>query len=202
MAGKFPQHIVSDAVALFKSGLRIKEIARKLGIGANNLSKRLRANGINTTESRLRYRPPHNFVDLPVHELLELYRGGFSIKKLAERYQVSFNVIKDRLIKNGIKPRTRSESMQNRMALTSGDDRKKLVKAANNARRDPDRAKERGKQTAIARQMLIDSSTFGPGENEFAKFLQERNIDFIRKFAVEIYNVDFLIGGNIIVALS
>lgn len=103
--GFFTSARVDDAVLLFQQGMRVSEIAVRFGCNADNLSKALRARGVDT--SRRVYRPAHNRKDVPEEELVAKYRAGASELALAEEYGINRRSIRQRLLKHGVECRGR-----------------------------------------------------------------------------------------------
>lgn len=134
-------------------------------------------------------------VNIDVNNLIEEYHSGKSVKALAKEFGVSRNVIRHRLLKNGIRPRNRSESMFNRMAHTSPEERKKLVSAANAAARNRIMPEETLHKIALARQKRV-----GQFEQEFIESLTNAGIPVNPQEPFLRYNLD--IGcGNIAVEI-
>jgi hypothetical protein len=106
---------------LYESGLSLNQIAQKLGIGAMSVRKYLLAAGV-PIRSRAEGQAlrPHGRTEITVNEVVALYNAGMSEKAIEKKIGLSRPAIRNRLLKAGIKPRNRSESMYLRMSQTSG----------------------------------------------------------------------------------
>lgn len=165
----------------------ITEVARTLGCAPDNLSRLLRAQGVQTRG--LHARPAPNRIDLP-DEVSKLFAEGWSVKRLAERFNVTRFVVCRELIKRGIKPRNRSEGMLVRMSHMTERERGELTAAAHNAVRGKPRARETKLKNAQARCRIV-----GEGEEILKQRFTELRIPFDAQAPIDIYNIDLLVDG-------
>ena len=135
----------------------------------------------------------NNSVD--ADDIVNKYLAGESIKKLAETFHVSRNVIYCRLNHAGIHIRNRSESMYLRMSQTSQKERKKLTESANKAKRGKANTPEMLAKRALAQKRFI-----GKFEQEFINALDNAKIPVFSQEPFLSYNLD--IGcGNVAVEI-
>ena len=128
-------------------------------------------------------------------DIVREYNAGKSVKALAEQFGVSRNVIVQRLHSAGIQQRNRSESMYLRMSQTTPDERKRLAKAANDAKRGLANSPEMLHKRAIAQKRFI-----GMFEQEFIDAIENAGISTFPQEPFLSYNLD--IGcGNIAVEI-
>ena len=165
MPVKYTDDFIRNCIELNKSGNTLIDIAKRFGIKAQHLSLRMRKLGHAVIDYRKR--------QLPKNELIKLYTSGWSVKKLAEKYKVDRKTIASRLIQEGIKPRNRSESMFNRMAFTSEEERKRLVQRANEAVRNRPAKRERLQKGSITRSIHPTKKLIGFGENSLKAQLEK-----------------------------
>lgn len=181
-----PPHL-SDAVERYALGESVTSIAKDLGIDRHRLSRDLRAAGVVITKAGRNVESRR--VDVPVDELVELYNDGISEKALAERYGYSRQVIRRRLLDEGVTIRGRSAAMFARMASTPTDERKRLVEAAHAARRGGPGHNTLGRM-AIARGKERTKGVAGKLEMEMQILLHERGLATKHQLAVGTYNID------------
>ena len=199
MARKFTTQFVDNAVTLYQQGMTLKQIGSLLSCSADNLSKFLRAKGIDTKFNKYAAKPA-NFKELPIEELKILYGQGFSILELSKRYNIARESVKKRLVENGVVIRDGSQANFIRMGKMTINEKKQLTKTANDTVRGVLQTSDYRTKFAKMSQLSLKVAT-GKGEQEFLEFLKSRNIPFVQQFAVERYNVDFII-GNVAVEIS
>jgi very-short-patch-repair endonuclease len=174
---------------LYESGLSLNQIAQKLGIGAMSVRKYLLAAGV-PIRSRAEGQAlrPHGRTEITVNEVVALYNAGMSEKAIEKKIGLSRPAIRNRLLKAGIKPRNRSESMYLRMSQTSPEERKRLASAAHDAVRGTSQTEEHRLKVAagVERNCVNVSRT----EIIVGEMLAERGFTFTRQKAVGRYNVD------------
>ena len=133
--------------------------------------------------------------ELNIDNIISEYLAGKSNQRLAVENGVSRQVIYGILRKNNVPIRNRSESMYNRMAQTSKEDKKRLTHAANIAKRGSRNTPEMLHKRALAHQRRI-----GIFEQEFIDALTASGIPVIPQEPFLSYNLD--IGcGNIAVEI-
>lgn len=176
---------LDDAIERYRAGDSIMTIAAELQLDRHRLSRELRAAGVEVTRRRpvLKRR-----TELPMDELLELYRSGVSEKALAERYGVSRTVIRPRLLEAGVEIRDRSAAMYQRMATASPEERKRLVKAAHAARRGG--GLPAGHHMVVARGKQRTRGAAGDLELELQAMLEALGWETTHQYAVGNYNLD------------
>lgn len=123
-------------------------------------------------------------------DIVRDYLAGKSIKKLAEENGVSRQVIYCRLNHAGVHIRNRSESMYNRMAQTTADERKRLAQAANEAKRGLANTPEMLHKRALAHKRFI-----GDFEQEFIDALSVEGIPVTPQEPFLSYNFDLGCGS-------
>lgn len=192
-ARRFTDDFVNNCIELNKSGLSLTNIAKRFRCAAGHLSIAMKKRGYDVLAETIK-------TNIPQDELIELYTSGWSVKKLAEKYAVSRNVITRRLIKQGIKPRNRSESMFNRMKFTSEEERKNLAKAANDAVRGKSAKRERLIKGSITRRR--NPKFIGFGEDLLKNELVKIGLEVIPQFIFDIYNIDLLVDRHVAVEVK
>lgn len=190
---RFTDDFVNNCIELNKSGLSLAKIAKRFRCSAGHLSIAMKQRGYDVLAETIK-------TNIPQDELIELYTSGWSVKKLAEKFGVSRKTIATRLIKQGIQPRNRSESMFNRMKFTTEEERKNLAKAANDAVRGRSAKRERLIKGSITRRR--NPNIIGFGENLLKDELIKVGFEVIPQFTVDIYNIDLLVNRNIAVEIK
>lgn len=187
---RFTDDFVNNCIELNKSGLSLAKIAKRFSCSAGHLSIAMKKIGYQVIADNVKKDIPHN-------ELIELYRAGWSVKQLAEKFGISRKTISARLVEQGIKPRNRSEAMFNRMKFTTEEERKNLAKSANEAVRGKPAKRERLIKGSITRR--INPKFVGFGEELLQFELGKLGIEAISQFVFDIYNIDLLVNRNIAV---
>ena len=132
--------------------------------------------------------------DFDADDLVRRYLAGESVKKLAESFGFSRQVVYRVLRHANITPRNRSESMYMRMAQTPPEERKRLALAANETKRGLANTPEMLHKRALAHKR------FGMFEQEFIDALTAAGIPVIPQEPFLSYNLD--IGcGNVAVEI-
>lgn len=80
---------------MYKSGMTLSQIAAKVNTTHHTIGSRLRALGI-----EIKQQP--NQKDLPMSEVCNKYLTGSSLEDLAKEYDISYTVIRDKILKQGI----------------------------------------------------------------------------------------------------
>lgn len=184
---------VDYLVKLHRQGLTLEEIGQEVGCSASIVWSRLREVGVATRRTTNRKR--RRLLDGTA--IAAAYVAGASEKVLAERYGVSRNAIRLRLIEAGVPIRGRSDAMFTRMAATDFEGRKRLAAAAHAANRKhhslapftPLVFPERTRNNTAAKQRSLGVAR--PEELAIAK----RFPGWQRQVAVERYNLDFAAGA-------
>ena len=136
------------------------------------------------------------FLDLPVDSIVELYTSGQSEKQIAKRFNVSRNVIRKRLVSQGIEIRPQSERIKLVWQGFSKERRISQVKAAHNATR----GKSVSFETKCKHAKTIEKypSNFSESELILQKMLSERGIETIHQKAIGPYNLEGVISRRYI----
>jgi hypothetical protein len=126
--------------------------------------------------------------------IIEGFKSGKSVLALAGEFKVSRQVISKRLKDAGIVLRTGSEANIIRMANTSAEQRRELVKKANEAMRNmpDDLIASAHCKMAITRQRSL--SQVGDKEIDLFNALQNRGYDPVLQFPFMAYNIDIACG--------
>lgn len=124
-------------------------------------------------------------LDIDINNLINAYNAGKSVKALAQDLNVSRTVVINRLKNAGITPRNRSDSMFLRMSQTSPEERKRLVLAANTAKRGKPNTAEMLHKRALAGKRHI-----GRFEQEFIDALTDAGVPVIPQEPFLSYNLD------------
>ena len=190
---KYTNDFILNCVELNRSGKTIAELTKMFVIKGETLTKRFRKLGYSVIDHRIR--------QLPQDELIQLYTNGMSVKQLAEKFGVDRGCITRNLIKQGIKPRNRSESMFNRMAFTSEEERKRLVQRANEAVRNRPAKRERLQKGSVTRSINRTKNLVGFGEDLLNSALIDLGFSVVSQYSFDIYSVDLLVNGNIAVEI-
>jgi len=135
-------------------------------------------------------------IKLNIDDLVRRYESGESEKSIADSFRVARNVIRHRLVSAGVAPRGRSSAMYVRMANTTAEERLHLTQAAHDAVRGKPKRPETLIKSAKTRERTRALEIRSGIENEFAKMLTAREIQFRRNAAVGPYNVDFAIDSH------
>ena len=124
-------------------------------------------------------------INVDVDNLIREYDAGKSVKAIADQFHVSRSVVVQRLRAAGIQQRNRSEAMYLRMSQTSQEERKRLVSAANKAKRGKPNSPEMLHKRALAHNRFI-----GKFEQEFIDALTSADIPVIPQEPFLGYNLD------------
>jgi hypothetical protein len=94
---------VKDLVRRYRSGERVLDMAKNLGVAHTTIQDRLRRAGVlrKVAEDLSRYKR-ESMIDLPISEVIDRYLNGESANALAESYGVSRIVISKRLLDAGV----------------------------------------------------------------------------------------------------
>lgn len=190
----YTDSFIQDCIKLNSESWNICDIVKHFGLANNaTLVKRMKAAGHIIIHHKV---IPHNFRQLPEDEICELFKTGASTKQLSEQYNIARHAIDRCLIKNGYKPRNRSESMFNRMSMSSIEERKILTEKAHEAARGKKKSEEVKQKIALTRSRMI-----GFGENILQKGLVKAGFNVSPQHPFDIYNIDLLINGSIAVEI-
>jgi hypothetical protein len=190
MTAKIKTSLIDEAERLAIEGHTFSYIKSVLGT-SNKMAKYLKERGI-------RFRSTNQaangrFLDLPELDVVAAYASGESEPSLSLRYNVSRAVITRILREHNIPRRSGSEANYIRMSRMSLDEKRELVKNANEAMRNSDPTR-RLKLTAQRVEEGIVVRNIGRGETEVASELRKRGYDVTLQKAFDIYNVDIVFG--------
>jgi transposase-like protein len=190
MAYKYTPTFLDNAERFIRQGKTLKEVSAAFGCNPSNLSKFLRARGVDVGDER-RGRPAYNRINtLPDSEIVSLHVEGRSVLSLAKQFGVDRIVINRILKEANITARSASDAMRIRWANMSPDERLALHLPANIASAGKARTREFLLKRAAAGIRII-----GKGEEELASAME--NVGYIvhRQKSIEIYNIDFVFGS-------
>ena len=155
-----------DALKEIQSGASVTETLAKYGIKLTTFKKWLKRSGLRYKNPRLR--------EVPI-QCLDDYLAGESELSIANRLNISRNVITRFLDSHGIKRRNQSEANTVRMRRLSTDERKSLVSKAHAARTGVQEREEVLIKKAISKE--LSTCHFGPGEDVLYQALCEGRAD-------------------------
>jgi transposase-like protein len=90
---------IDEVVATYAAGATVHELAAQFGINRRTVGKHLRARDVDT-------RPPGLHPD-DVPRAVELYRIGWSLAAIGEKFGTSANTVRTRLLEDGVQMRPR-----------------------------------------------------------------------------------------------
>lgn len=137
----------------------------------------------------------HNRKDLSsdlIAEITSLYLSGESLKQLSEKYKITRHVIARNLFDSGVELRSRSQAEEFKWRRMDRKARAKQTRAAHAATRGKKHTFEQRCKVAVGCQKSLAHE--GIGENIVAEFFHKQGISFIPQFALDKYNIDFMIG--------
>lgn len=189
MPRKINDDIINNSIRLLDDGLTLKDVGQIVGFHPDNLSKHIRLRGISTNRSK--GRKPHNFLNIDTNSIISAYKSGESELSISKRLGFSRNVIRNRLVSNGIEIRDGSEANFLRFQNYSKEQRHDIVKKAQSVwiKQVKQRTPDIMKKVARARCKRI-----GLGERYMCETLTENGINYTTKKACGIYNIDITIG--------
>lgn len=199
MPSKIPDSLIDDAYQLMLDGHNLTSASKLVGVYPDIVSKRIRSRGLEIPKTKQR---AHNRQDIPLEQIVSRIDAGMSVKAIAEELNTSRNVITRILNEAGIQQPNRSEAMFIRMSKTTGQERQQITRAAHDAVRGKSQSFDHRCKIAVARCINQTEYFFGPGEKEFKEILADRGIEAVGQFPCEIYNIDFLVMGNVAVELT
>lgn len=174
------------AVTMYLAGKTIKQAAAEAGINPKTLTRELHSRGIETTRRG-------TWRELPHSEVAARYLTGESELALASAYIAQRGAIRRSLHYSGIDSRGRSDAGIVRAAKMTAEERAAQAKAANIAATG---RKATWEERCIRAQTIERNPRPLSGhEQQFAHWLDGRQISYRREVAVGIYNVDFTVGS-------
>ena len=132
-------------------------------------------------------------ITLCANDLVSRYDAGQSVNAIGKALSVSRSVVRNELVRAGVKPRTRSEAGVVRMQSLSPAERKRLASAAHDAARGRTKTVAEMELKARTIERIGKSSKY---EIAFGKWLADRGIEFVPQLAIGMYNVDIGINSS------
>jgi transposase len=170
---------VDDLMQLYQSGESAPKIAKRFGVSANVIRRRLQEIGTTLTGNRSIY---------DEDAAIQAFLDGGSVKGVAEQFGVQRRTITALLRKHGITPRNRRDAMLLRMAQATPEERQRLTEAAHAAcrgRRVPEECQIR---IAEGRERTKAHASFEA--LALAEILADRGFPVTLEKAFGPYNID------------
>jgi hypothetical protein len=184
VARKFADADLAHAKRLIAEGFMLKDAALAVGVHPDNLSKKLRADGVVIPR---RVPAGHNRLrDLPEGAIAEAYQRGESELSLAARHGVNRGTIAKALARCGVQRRSISEANVVRLAAMAPEARRALVSNARKVRFD--------NMALAAHDATIRNPAVGPGEVVLADALERFGLTVSRQEMIGPYCVDIRVG--------
>jgi len=99
----FPKRVTStevdELVDAYRTGVGVNELARRYDLHRHTVAKRLQARGIDTNAPKI---SPHD-----IRRAADLYREGWSLARLGERFGIDDGTMRSRLLEVGVVMRAR-----------------------------------------------------------------------------------------------
>lgn len=176
--------LVDRAVALYLAGRPTQVVAAELGIGLSTLCRKLKARGIEVRGARKR---------TPDAAIVQEYLAGATELALSKKYSLDRNSIRLRLEEAGVPIRGISEALRAYHARVTPAERRTKVQPAHEGRRRRPITEEGYERRARTRE--ANPAPMSNHEAQFAAWLSERNVAYVREKAVGRYSVDFAVGS-------
>ncbi len=169
------------------SGINSGKIAKEFGVHPGTILRTIKEAGIKP----LNVKPQHvnSLGDkLPLEDIISLYVSEVSEKAIAEKFNVSRNVIARILAKNGIERRGKTCANRIMMSKRSRAENVRNTLAANNAVRGKPQPKKRREKAA--KTLQIKPVNVGNGEVELVQKLRFKGFNVTPQKAFKRYNLD------------
>lgn len=199
MITEFTTEFINNCIKLNIEGLNLGEIAKQFGCNPSYLGVLMRKHGHYVIRHK---RTGNKFKHLPDEMIKSLFLEGWSVQALAKHFKVARGTITHHLQKLGIKSRNRRDASLIRMSKLSINERKQLVKNANDTLRNKPTNIERLKKAAHFRGINPYNRIFGFGEEDFYNILIQNGFSVEKQAAFDIYNIDLLVNNTIAVEIS
>jgi hypothetical protein len=173
---------LDHAVQLYMAGKTIKQIESATGVNSRHLYIALAGQGVPTRGT------PRTIGNLPAKEIADAYQSGESEYSLSKRYDVSRNVLRQRLVAQGVEIRSWSEAGKVRASKMTPKERAAQAAAAHNAVRGATRTYADLCKNALGRERVGRCAS--PGEQQMVDWLHMRGLGPIPQKAIGKYNVD------------
>ena len=177
-----------NIINLYKSGATAKEIVEKIGCGNTTVFRVLRSNGIKARGKRI-----------PMPDgVLESFNNGESVYSIANRLNVSRQVVDRWLSEAGITPRNQSEAGIIRASAMTAEERSAQAAAAHDAVRGrivPESEKI-ARSKGIEQRAANGAVTLSDGESAMFNWLINRGFNCTFQKSEWIYNLDIAISDN------
>jgi hypothetical protein len=199
MVVKFTTEFINYCIKLNIEGLNLCEIAKLVGCNRSNLSSAMSKQGHLLIRHK---RVSKRYKQLPNETIKSMFLEGWSVQALAKHFKVARGTIICHLQKQGINTRNQHEASIIRMSKMSVDERKQLVKNANNVLRNKPTNIERLKKAAAFREVKPYKRIFGFGEEEIYNILIQSGFIVEKQVAFDVYNIDLVVNHTIAVEVS
>lgn len=139
---------------------------------------------------------PSKITTLNTNDIVNLYNAGESVNALSKRFGVSRTVINRRLKESGVVIRGRAEANKLTATKRTPEEKRRYVQAAH----DAITGKPQSYETLCKRAATVQRHFSGfssPYEADVAEHLTLAGVEFVPQLAVDCYNLDFGISGNI-----
>lgn len=189
MSVKFTDELVNDCARRIMEGETLKSVCADIGCKGETLRKHFISRGIILAQYLHNVRQN----SLPQEEIISRYIGGESEIALSKVFNCSRGTITKILRNHNIPRRSGSQANVVRMSKLSVEERKEIVRKANDAMRGTNPIKRLSKK-AISVENNQAIIRIGPGEVELGEFLEAVGHKIIRQKAIGIYNIDIIFG--------
>ena len=172
-------------------GATLSALSKRFKIDPTTLRKYLKLRGVpipHTGKKPLKF---HFTID----DIRSLYSSGKTVQQVADSLHCSKALVEKRLAQAGIKQmRTTSETQKLRWSNVNKEDRRAHAMPMIEAKKKAGWSKESTKIGANTRETMATKIAIGAGELELMKRFDDLCIPYISQKAVDIYNIDFVIG--------
>lgn len=181
MSRKISDALLKNATKLVLSGATFKDAAAAIGCSADELSKKLRVQGV---------RSPRRDWNAAADQILTMYKAGHGTTAIAAHLGASRHSasnVRDVLIRNGADVRSRGQATSVRMSKLDPVQRNSLVAPARS---------KRMRNMVLAAASGARHAAFGFGEEEVFKLLSGAGFPAIRQVVVDNnYLIDIAVGN-------
>lgn len=191
--------ILDTLISQLKSGMMLADAAALAGFSVSCLIGHLKARRNWRTSEQVK-RPAHNRKQFDCDAAIAAYVAGESVKSISCRLGISRACITDRFKQAGVNLRGASEAGDIVWANLTPAQRLKQTQAAHNAVRGKPIPHIHRLANSKARQ--FNEGWNGIFEKELCEALTASGLDFIPQAALDIYNLDALVGGRVAVEVS
>lgn len=171
------------AKKMYKEGMSVIEIAEEFGVTRHVIHSKFYELGFKTNNGNSSSKD-----SVFKEDILKLYNNGYSVLKISKTIKKSRGFIHRVLCENSITPRNRSESMHNRMASLTFEEKQKLTMKANETVRLHGLPEESNIKIAKTKESL--DCFIGEGEELYNSWLNELSFQTFPQKAIGNYNID------------